>query len=270
MIGWRTLSHPINHLLVRFLILAIILFFTQSSEKNKFIRTLRLFAPILVLAHFYTETDYLNNIIFAHYFDSQISGLEYKILGIQWAEKFSVIFPANGFAEIMYFGYFSHYLLIISIPLFIYLKSGFDVTEKVIFITINSILIYYLIFIVFPVAGPQYALDGADLNLPKGYFFGWLIRTVQHFGEAPTGAFPSSHVGICLILVWLSAKNIPKSLWIIIPVSLMLIFSTVYIKAHYVVDVLAGFISMPIIYWISKKLYKKFNLKSIHYGNINS
>jgi hypothetical protein len=74
-------------------------------------------------------------------------------------------------------------------------------------------------------------------------------------GERPAAAFPSSHVGMMVILLYLSGKFAPKLLKILIPIGILLIFSTVYIKAHYVIDVIAGFLSVPIIYWISSRTY---------------
>ena len=50
-----------------------------------------------------------------------------------------------------------------------------------------------------------------------------------------------------------------KLFWIYIPFSILLLFSTVYIKAHYVVDVLAGLLSAPIVLSLNLFIYKKLN-----------
>lgn len=217
--------------------------------------------PILLLGYFYSETDYLNNLFFTEDLDPIFVNMELKIFGTQLSEYFSQVLPSNNFAELMYFGYFSYYLLIIGVPLLIYFKLGHKVAEKAIFIVINSFLIYYFVFIIFPVSGPQFYFENSAQNLPQGYIFGWFIRTLQQFGEAPTAAFPSSHVSICLMLVWICYRNLKKLLLLVIPISILLIFSTVYIKAHYAVDVIAAFIATPIVYFISNKLYSYLNLK---------
>jgi len=79
-------------------------------------------------------------------------------------------------------------------------------------------------------------------------------------GEGPTAAFPSSHVGIVLILLYLANKFTPKLLKWLIPISILLILSTVYIKAHYVVDVIAGILSFPTIYWLSSASYHRLKI----------
>lgn len=241
-------------------ILSIFVFFKNDNLENSRIQTVRLFWPILLLGFFYTETDYLNNIIFETNLDPIFVKIEQLLFGVQPSENFSQLLPYNLFAEVMYFGYFSYYLLIIGLPVFIYFKLGFKVTERVIFTVVNSFLIYYLIFIIFPVVGPQFYFENSTQNLPQGYIFGWLIRTIQYYGEAPTAAFPSSHVSICLMLVWFCFKYVKKLLIIVIPIAILLILSTVYLKAHYVIDVLAAFIITPLIYIISSKLFSYFTL----------
>jgi membrane-associated phospholipid phosphatase len=81
----------------------------------------------------------------------------------------------------------------------------------------------------------------------------------QHIGETETGAFPSSHVGMSVIFLILSYKYLRKAFWIILLPVILLWFATVYIKAHYLIDVLGGFVSAPLIYFITVKLYARIN-----------
>jgi len=247
-----------SHLVVRLFVLLVIAAFIAIKKeyyKDRWLQFIRLFSPLLVLGYFYSETDYLNNLFFTENLDPIFVNLEYRLFGVQWSEKFSQLVPSNFFAELMYLGYFSYYLLIIGLPLLIYFKLGSKTAEKVIFIIINSFLIYYLYFIIFPVVGPQFYFQQSAQTLPQGYIFGWLIRTIQHYGEAATAAFPSSHVSICLMLLLVCIKYLKKMLFVVLPIAILLIFSTVYIKAHYAIDVLAAFILTPIIYTVSNKLY---------------
>ena len=78
-------------------------------------------------------------------------------------------------------------------------------------------------------------------------------------GETPTGAFPSSHVGISWIILIIASKTYKKLLIVIYPFALLICFSTVYIKAHYLVDVIAGFISAPFLYCAGLKIYENYN-----------
>ena len=77
--------------------------------------------------------------------------------------------------------------------------------------------------------------------------------------ERPTAAFPSSHVGITTILMFLAWRTRCKTLfWCMMPFYVLMCFATVYIQAHYAIDVIAGWISAGIIYVVLLFLSKKF------------
>ena len=89
------------------------------------------------------------------------------------------------------------------------------------------------------------------ITLP-GWSDGFSYHMVEHAhdaGERPTAAFPSSHVGVTTILVLLAWKARCRWLfWVMVPVFILLCLSTVYIFAHYAVDVIAGWVSAVLIY----------------------
>ena len=109
-----------------------------------------------------------------------------------------------------------------------YFLFRFEWFEKVSFVLVTSFFIYYLIYILVPVAGPQFyfpaiGMDNVmaqhfpaigdyfnnnDILLPgpgfdHGFFFN-LVEASQEVGERPTAAFPSSHVGISTIVMIMS------------------------------------------------------------------
>ncbi len=253
------LSGEAPHLIYRIIILGLIAFFPYLEEiycRSALVRWIRIFFPFLVLSFFYAETDYLNNVLFSRNFDPEISGLESMIFGFQPSLRFSAVLQNRFFADLMYFGYFSYYLMAIGIPLYIYFRVNRDNGERFAFIIISSFLLYYLIFIVFPVAGPQFFFRDTPVELPQGMIFGKVIRLIQGAGEGETAAFPSSHVSICLMLLWGCFRYAGKLLPYVLPLACILMFSTVYLRAHYVVDVLAGVLFTPILWMSSSMLYK--------------
>jgi membrane-associated phospholipid phosphatase len=57
------------------------------------------------------------------------------------------------------------------------------------------------------------------------------------------------------------AYKISKKIFVILLIiGFILIFSTVYIRAHYVIDVIAGIISAPFVYFLAKQMFKKLSL----------
>jgi len=256
--GWNSLANVWSHLVIR---LAISLFIialaqlnTSTLNNNTFYSLIRNFYPLLLLSYFYKETGYLNNILF-DYFDPWVVYVEQHLWGMQPSLEFSKHFPQKWFSEIMNFSYFFYYFLTTGIVLMAYFWNKSKMRE-IIFLISTSFIIYYLFFDLFPVKGPQFYFWGADAKTVDSYFFSKLVKLAQEIGESQTGAFPSSHVGMSIVFLFLTWKYFRKIFWFILIPVILLWFATVYIKAHYLIDVMGGFLSAPLVYYTSKWLYK--------------
>lgn len=241
------------HLLLRLLIIAFVVTLIQYKGESKLMHFSRDMYPMLLLMFFYPETDFLNNIFFNN-LDPWFAGAEQKLWGCQPSLVFSQLMPWRWFAELMHFAYFSYYILIFALMLWIYYKNRkvFDYAGNIIY---TSFYLFYVLFIVIPVAGPQFYYTGAEGSVPQGYVFGSLMKLIHHFGEGPTAAFPSSHVGIMVVMWWLCYRFAKPLLPYFVAVGIVLILSTVYLKAHYLIDVLAGFIVAPVFYKVCARIY---------------
>lgn len=252
------LSDTLLHLGSRLLFIMLLFAMAFLEIRNPGVRAIQLtrrFLPFALLGYLYNELDYLNNIIIADDLDPMLASAEERLFGIQPALEFAKILDLSGFAEAMYLGYFSYYLLVFLIPLYLFLGKGSEMGERWIFILINSFMIFYLMFIFIPAGGPQFYFTQSAETVPGGYVFGALTRFIQANLEVPAAAFPSSHVSICLILVWACYRQAPRLLIVVMPLSLLMLLSTVYIRAHYVIDVLAAFIITPVIFILSDRFY---------------
>lgn len=259
--GYKQLDDIYIHIFIRIIFLLTISTLARiEKSNNKIILFIRNFYPILLLGFFYSETDYYNNLIFKN-FDSILVNLESLLFKNQLSLEFSKLVPFRWFSELMHFGYFSFYLMAFGIPLLFYFKFR-DEFEKMIFIIILSFSLFYLIFILFPSAGPQFYFPANQISVPDAYLFKCLMDIIITNFETQTGAFPSSHVGMSIILLILTKKRFKTLFYILIPVIIILILSTVYIKAHYAIDIFAGIITGFLFYWISNIIYNRLlNLK---------
>ena len=258
--GVNKLQDVFAHLLVRVVITIVILIFAGLFVKfknNKLYNLLRYIYPFLFLGFLYKETGYMNNIIF-DYFDPWFVKAEQYLWGMQPSLEFSKYFPYKWFSELMNFGYFFYYFLMLgtALAVFYYNRSK---TDKTVFIIIASFLIYYLFFALIPVEGPQFYFPPDQTKTVDSYVFSYLVKAVQASGETQTGAFPSSHVGMSVIALILTFKYAGKIFYVILLPVILLWFATVYIKAHYLIDTIMGFPSGYLLYWVTDKLYFRFN-----------
>ena len=100
---------------------------------------------------------------------------------------FSKNWPSMWMVELMNLGYFSYYLMIISFPILLITKTP-ERFKTDFFLVITSFLIYYLLFIMIPVAGPQFFFPSYLGKASDGLFFQKLIAWIQETGEAGKGA----------------------------------------------------------------------------------
>jgi membrane-associated phospholipid phosphatase len=239
--------------------------FVSGKYESKFTGFIRYIFPFALITYWYPETYSLGyntgydlpKSIFAPNLDGFFDSLDTKIFGCSPALEFSKAFPQAWIAEIMYFGYFAYYFIFLITFIYFYYHKP-CMAEKAMFYCLCSFFVFYIIFTLIPVAGPQFYYSPPDNEVPSGYIFSWLMRLIQNMGEKPTGAFPSSHVGLTIIAMILLYQNTRKYFYAILPVAIVLVASTVYIKAHYMIDVVAAFVLTPFIFLLSKKIFKLF------------
>jgi len=244
----------------------------------RFTRFCRYCAQLALLSWWYPETYEFNKLfpnldhLFAAY-DQQLFGMQPALLFAQWCSH-----PV--FSELMHLGYASFYPLIAAVVLYYFFKR-YDEFDRTVFIILGSFFIYYVIFIFLAVAGPQFYYEAVGLdNIAKGllpnigdYFVthseavtmpGWpdgifyhAVEGAHAAGERPTAAFPSSHVGVTTILLFLAWRSGSRKLfYAMLPFYLLMCPSTVYIQAHYVVDVFAGWVSAVVFYIVLHYAWK--------------
>ena len=126
------------------IIAAIILFAWWQSKRtlSPLVDLMRFALPLILLTFLYSETDTLNNFIFREDLDPFFSNMEASLFGMQPSLVFAERVPYNSFAEAMYFGYFSYYLMLAAVPLYVYFKDGQQAGNRVMFIVIHSFFLY--------------------------------------------------------------------------------------------------------------------------------
>jgi hypothetical protein len=199
---------------------------------------LREWYPAAFFFTLYAETALINPGSPVPSLDPWLSGIDDAVFGAQLSEVFPEALPMTWFQEWMAFSYCSYYMLIPGGGLYIWLKdrrafSGF------LFTTAACFYFCYIVFIVFPAGGPQMYLRGGVIHW-DGVFFGPLLTAMLGTLESDTGAFPSSHIAISLIVVvsvW-RQKGALRYLFALVFVGLFL--ATVYGGPHYAVDLPAG------------------------------
>lgn len=266
---WVALAHLICLGLIHGLIA-----YAGKHPDNRLLDFLRHFYPIVLYTAMYRETELLNQMFHAGYWDTHFLRLESRLFGMQPGLELVVRFPSRWLAELLYASYFSYYLMIGGIGFFLLWR---DRRQFAHFVSVVSFLFYvcYTIYIFVPVVGPRIVYRGlVDVPLPQdvvsgisadtpesvqsAVFFrimGWIY---DHF-EAAGAAFPSSHVAVALCTVYFSFLYLRRVRYLHLVASILLCISTVYGRYHYVVDVVAGVAVAAVLVPLGNWLYRKFD-----------
>ena len=280
-IFYNRLAEPQTMFFARFFILvgtfAVIYLYTKFPSRATVY--LRIFFQMSLLSYWYPETFEFNR-MFPN-LDHLFASLDFNLFGCQPAIAFEQVCSSDFWREAFNMGYWLYYPMILVISTYYFFARPKEV-ERCTFIILSSFFIYYFIYMFLPVAGPQFYFpvigeDAAAVGCcpeignyfslhpeitiaqeGKGGLFTELVCMAQSAGERPTAAFPSSHIGVTTIIVLLAYRANRKLFAIMFPIYLLLCCATVYIKAHYLVDAIAGVVTGVLFYWITAWVYRKW------------
>ncbi len=245
---------------------------------NRWLLVLRYVFPLSLLGYWYPDT-YEFCQLFPN-LDYVFAAADRALFGCQPSIQFSLWLPQKLWSELFHMGYFAYYPMIfltVLAPLF----TDRRLFARTAFVVLYSFFLYYLIYLFLPVAGPQYYFHAVGFEViesghfphlgdyfryhtelaaspgPEG-FFRELVESTQKSGERPTAAFPSSHVGMSTVLMMLLWRNRRYLFAIALPFYFFLCCATVYIQAHYLIDVFGGLVTAVIFFFLTSWIWQKF------------
>jgi membrane-associated phospholipid phosphatase len=143
--------------------------------------------------------------------------------------------------DILQIAYTSYYILPVTLGIVLLSRQRPGNFDYALFMIMLCFYLSYLGYMVTPAIGPRFTINHMQTMELKGLV---LAEPVQQFLNRLEGikrdAFPSGHTGIALTVLCLSWRFEKKLFLLFLPLVAGLIFSTVYLRYHYVVDVIAG------------------------------
>jgi membrane-associated phospholipid phosphatase len=177
--------------------------------------------------------------------------------------------------EILQIVYGLFYFLPIILALFLLKYKRYLAVDFTVFSVVYGFYLSYLGYFALPGVGPRFTLHDFELlntELP-GLFLTNYLRELTNIGESiPTGTpnplevvqrdiFPSGHTMITLIVMYLALRFRSKVNYFLIPVGTLLIISTVYLRYHYVIDLVGGAAFAAFSLWTGKFIFNWWRRK---------
>jgi membrane-associated phospholipid phosphatase len=156
--------------------------------------------------------------------------------------------------EVLQIAYASYYFLPFILVVDLFRKKRMKAFKNVFLLVMLGFYLSYLGYVAVPAIGPRFTLhdfDQTDAEIP-GLLVTSALRVYTNTGEsAPPGTefpaaviqrdvFPSGHTEITLLVMLLAFRYRARSRWVLLVTGSLLVFATVYLRYHYVIDIIGG------------------------------
>lgn len=213
--------------------------------------------PVLLIPVTYKELTYLIPQIHPRDFDATLAAIDYRLWGVHptiWLERFT--WPP--LTEVLQLTYSCYYFVPIVLGIVLWRRETPDFYFWV-FVVVLGFYVSYLGYISVPATGPRFLPEIAKAQtVPLTGI--WLFASVREMLDRAEGitrdCFPSGHTELSLLVLYYARVFHKRVFWWLLPIGTGIIISTVYLRYHYLIDVVAGALVAIVIIAIAKPLYR--------------
>lgn len=270
LILWEKLDNPFGVMFVNLsLILGIsfISLFSYPMIENRNILLLKkvYIAPLLWVV--YSQVHTFIPVVNPNDYDNLLINLDRMIFGIDIT---TVLFKiANPIlTEFLQFCYMLHFFLPIFIGVELVATNRRETLSEYTNFIVFGFYFSYLLYFFLPAIGPRFTLHNFETinqELPGLWLTNFFRDAVNAGGAIPKGAshpaelanrdcMPSGHTMIAFMNIILANRYKIKNRMLVTFLASGLIFSTLYMRYHYLIDVVAGIACALIALWLEPKI----------------
>jgi membrane-associated phospholipid phosphatase len=208
------------------------------------------FPFLLLCASYYSLYGNLVMRINPHDADALLSRMDNWILGNQAAILLEPwIHPwLTDFLNVVYF---SHLLFFPGVALYFYLTRKEMAFRRIMMGFLTIMLMGIATYLIFPATGPEKYLAYHFTRNLHGEALSQGVSYIINVGRVSYDCFPSLHVGIPLLLSLYLRDYYRKLFLPALFYVFLMSFATLYLRYHYLVDVLAAFVYAPAAYGLN-------------------
>ncbi len=229
---------------------------STGTLSSRFWHFWRQWYPHLFFLFCFEEMSRLVHLVNPAWEDAKLLAFDRWFTGVNpslWLEQFA--HPA--LTEFMEFSYFTYFLFLLILGAILYRQRDFKSYWAVMTYSAAGYVFGYVIAIFFPVQSPWFTLAGMWHGELVGGPFTALINFIEKCGRVHGAAFPSQHVAGAMAALWGAWRHRRWLFWIFLPLVASMCVSTVYVRNHYVADVLGGMVTGTLGYFVGTWLMKK-------------
>jgi membrane-associated phospholipid phosphatase len=237
----------------------------RKSGMRNMLSSIRVFAPIVFIVIIFNSLGDLIAGIGSRHYDDMLIKIDYALFGAHptvWMERLSKPLLTGLFQA----AYMSYYGIPIALVVALYFRKDKNAFNTAAFAIVLCFYLSYIGYLLVPAVGPRFTLGNVQTaELPAGPATLWVRQTLDGLEHNKTDAFPSGHTAVALVTLAYTWKYRERVLFrILAPLVAALIVSTVYLRYHYVIDVVAGILLAALTVLIAPKTQRIFSGSSGH------
>jgi hypothetical protein len=224
---------------------------------------LRLFFAPMVYLVFYHQVEHLWPLFREAPLDPLLVRAEAALFGCQPSLAFRAALPWRGLSELFCAAYYLYYFFTPVVGLTALLRQGYASAERYLLTATGTFLACYAFFWVLPTVGPHHFLPPGGGPRPyDGYVFNRLLFLLTGPGEIRGGAFPSSHIAVAVASTLWARREARPLFPALAVLTVLMLPAVVYLRAHYLLDVPAGFAAGVLGAWAGNRLTRGGGVRS--------
>jgi len=212
----------------------------RFSNHGTYSRVLHDFSPALLVVVIFNAVGPVIERANAERWDLVFAALDLRVFGTLAVLWHGLLRRPSWFTDLSYVAYCTYYVAPIALAILLYRRPADGEFRLFVFTLVLTFYAAYALYFLFPTLGPR--LSAADeRTVIGGGAVSDTIRAFVHFAERNhTDAFPSGHTAGALVCLYFARRYSRGIFLVFLPVAGGIIFSTVYLYYHYIIDVVAG------------------------------
>ncbi len=243
-------------------------FFVKYKPFWKYTYWLREIMPFLFCIAIYTNMHDTIGFVNPHDVHDKLIQIEGWLFGGQpvlWAQKFYHPWLTDYFS----ISYMNYFIIAVVVVLYLLVKQRPKEMRTVLVGTILSFYFGYVLYVIFPAAPPRITLAHQfTRDFSGGFITAVQNKLIQLNPSSSRAAFPSLHCAITLISLMYAFKFSKTLFWILLIPGISLVLATVYLRHHYVVDIIGGFALAIFTYFVAPHIDEWWNKQRRKYATI--
>ncbi|MFI5396617.1 MAG: phosphatase PAP2 family protein [Candidatus Binatia bacterium] len=232
-----------------FILLAVVM-----SGRRSIWRIVHAFSPALILPVLFNTLGPLIDCTNPARWDAEFARLDARLFGDLAALWRGVLGRPAWLTDLGYLAYVSYYLTPVVLAVLLYRRELQDDFRQMVFTVVVTFYVSYVGYFMFPTLGPRVPAHSEAWLIGGGAISAAVRLFIETAERTRTDAFPSGHVAIAVVCLAFAWRTSTAAFVAFAPVVGAIIFSTVYLHYHYVVDVLAGLGLAGVCMWAGPRL----------------